>query len=167
MILAVDVDYRDNYASIGGVTFAHWEDNEEIDSFQSVLYDIEQYTPGKFYRRELPCILKLIEEHQLKPNFIIIDGFVYLDGVSEPGLGKHLYDALNGNVPIIGVAKKQFKKISSNFSIYRGSSQNPLYVTSVGIGFEVAKELIISMHGKYRIPTLLKKADQVCRKDKN
>ena len=164
MILAVDVDYRGNYASIGGVTFANWEDNEEIASFHSDLYDIEQYTPGKFYRRELPCILKLIEEHQLKPNFIVIDGFVYLDGVSEPGLGKHLYDALDGNVPIIGLAKKQFKNISPNFSIYRGSSKNPLYVTSVGIGFEVAKELIASMHGKYRIPNLLKKVDQVCRK---
>jgi len=47
--------------------------------------------------------------------------------------------------------------------IYRGQSTNPLYITSEGIELEKSADLILNMHGDYRIPTLLKKVDQLCR----
>jgi len=47
--------------------------------------------------------------------------------------------------------------------IFRGKSTNPLYITSEGIELEIAADLILNMHGIYRIPTLLKKVDQLCR----
>ena len=163
MILAVDVDYRDGCACVGGVTFGNWTDNKEKDVFISFLDHVSEYKPGQFYRRELPCILRLIEEHKLKPEYIVIDGFVFLDGEGKPGLGKYLYDALNNEVAIIGVAKNPFKGISGVYEVYRGLSKNPLYVTSVGVALDDAKTFIKTMHGKYRIPELLKKADQVCK----
>jgi deoxyribonuclease V len=163
MILAVDVDYRDSDAYIGGVTFEHWTDNNEKETFVSFLDNIHEYIPGQFYLRELPCILKLIEEHKLMPKYIVIDGFVSLDGEGKPGLGKYLYDALNNKVAIIGVAKKNLKGIPAACKIYRGRSKNPLYITSAGITLDDAKKFIRSMHGYYRVPTLLKKVDQVSR----
>lgn len=163
MILAVDVDYRDGGASIAGIAFENWQDVREISVFRSILDDIEDYIPGQFYRRELPCILKLIEEHQIATDSIVIDGFVYLDGKSRPGLGKHLYDALQGRISVLGVAKRPFKGIARECELYRESSKKPLYITSIGMSLSDAKHHIKSMHGKYRIPDLLKKADQLSK----
>jgi deoxyribonuclease V len=163
MILSVDVDYRDTGAFIAGITFNNWQDENESEIFNSILNNIEDYMPGQFYRRELPCILKLIEEHEISPETIVIDGFVYLDGNYEAGLGKHLYEALNRKVNVVGVAKRPFKGIPPECELLRGKSKKPLYITSVGMPLEVAKVSIKSMHGKYRVPTLLKKTDQMCR----
>jgi deoxyribonuclease V len=163
MILAVDVDYKNNTANIGGVTFSAWQDTEPAALYSSTLDDIEEYEPGAFFKRELPCILKLLEEHKLTPDCIIVDGFVYLDGHEKPGLGKHLYDALDGKTTVIGVAKQSFKDIPEYCAIYRGVSTKPLYVTAEGLTLDAAKELISSMHGAFRIPKLLKMADQLCR----
>jgi len=163
MILAVDVDYRDRFAAIAGITFENWQDVDETGIFKSTLDTIEDYIPGQFYRRELPCILKLIEEHQLAPDSIIVDGFVYLDGQSEAGLGKYLYDALHGKASVLGVAKKPFKGIVQECELYRGTSKKPLYITSIGMQLADAKNHIKSMHGEYRIPALLKKVDQIAK----
>jgi deoxyribonuclease V len=164
MILAVDVDYRDGCAYVGGVTFENWSDNKEKDTFISFLDNVSDYQPGQFYRRELPCILRLIEEHKLKPEYIVIDGFVFLNGENKPGLGKYLYDALNSEAAIVGVAKNPFKETSVACEVYRGLSKNPLYVTSIGVALDDAKTFISTMHGKHRVPELLKRVDHVCRK---
>lgn len=163
MILAVDVDYRNDSAYIGGITFDNWNDSNEKKSYISILGHVNDYIPGQFYLRELPCILELIDEYKLQPDYIVIDGFVYLDAAGKPGLGKHLYDALNRKVVIIGVAKKSYAGIPLSCQIFRGSSGTPLYVTSVGVALEDAKILIQSMHGEHRIPTLLKRVDRISR----
>ncbi|MFO7760295.1 MAG: endonuclease V [Thermodesulfobacteriota bacterium] len=165
MIIAVDVDYRDQGASIAGVAFENWADENDSGVFKIELSEVEEYIPGEFYRRELPCILKLLEDRDIRPDIIVVDGFVQLDGKSRYGLGMYLHDALNARVPVIGVAKSPFKDIGKEYEIYRGKSRTPLYVTSIGIKLEVAKNNIISMSGKYRIPDLLKKVDQLCRKN--
>jgi deoxyribonuclease V len=163
MILAVDVRYSEKHAAVAGVVFVGWRDEYPEMEFVSFTEVPAAYEPGQFYKRELPCILKLIQENKLHPECIIVDGFVYLDGFSKAGLGKHLYDALGGKVPVIGVAKNHFRGIGSEYEIHRGTSNKPLYVTAAGIDLNKAKEYIRSMHGKYRQPTLLKRVDQVCR----
>lgn len=164
MILAVDVDYRGTTASVAGIAFQHWQDSEATGIYQSQVDNIADYVPGSFYKRELPCILTLLREHDLKPDVIVIDGYVYLDGKHQPGLGKHLYDALDGSTIIIGVAKKPFRDIGDDFALYRGNSNTPLYVTAEGIRQNDAYQAVQQMHGKYRNPTLLKQADRVCRR---
>jgi deoxyribonuclease V len=163
MILAADVDYRDDEAVIAGVLFESWNAASCSAICKTKCINIAAYEPGKFFKRELPCILQLIEEHALQPDVIVIDGYVYLDGISKPGLGKYIYDALDRKVPVIGVAKNPFNQIDSVFSILRGNSTKPLFVTCEGYNLEEAKRNIISMHGQYRIPTLLKLADSICR----
>ena len=163
MKLAVDVDYRFDKARVGGVFFEDWQDTQETLLVSTIVDKIEDYVPGQFFRRELPCIEALLKEHALKPELIIIDGFVFLDGMSRAGLGKHLYDALNQKIPIIGVAKNPFKDIPKRFELLRGQSKTPLYVTATGLPQDETIAHITAMAGDYRIPTLLKKADAHCR----
>ncbi len=167
MILAVDVDYKEIHASIAGVLFENWGDGIEKSHCSSIVRDVHDYISGQFYKRELPCILTLIREHNLTPTCIIIDGYVYLDGVGTPGLGRYLFDALKAKVAVIGVAKKPYIDVTRKGEIYRGCSKKPLYVSCEGMEFEQARQLVISMHGKFRIPTLLKKVDQLCRQIQN
>ena len=164
MILAVDVCYRNNAASIAGIYFSCWGDAQAKETFHSTLDAVEEYRPGQFYLRELPCIIRLLKEHHLTPDIIVIDGYAYLGEESNPGLGMHLYNELKGKIPIIGVAKRQYRNATREAELYRGNSKHPLYVTSVGIDLETAKSNIRSMQGKHRVPSLLKYADQECRK---
>lgn len=163
MILAVDVHYQDQTASVAGVVFDDWSDQAAKTIVKSTVQAVAAYEPGQFYKRELPCVLKLIEEHNLTPDYIVIDGYVYLDANNRAGFGVHLHQALAKRVPVIGVAKNPFKGISSAFELYRGSSKRPLYITSIGISPEAAKNCIHSMHGEHRMPVLLKLADSACR----
>ncbi len=163
MILAVDVQYSEAGAVTGGVVFEHWQDEQAQKEYVSLLEGAAEYEPGKFFKRELPCILKLIAEHHLQPDCIVVDGYVFLDGVSKPGLGKYLYDALDGRAGVIGVAKRRYKDIDPRFEVFRGGSRRPLYVTAAGMGVEQARRNILCMHGKNRLPALLKRADQICR----
>jgi deoxyribonuclease V len=163
MLLAVDVYYRQHEAQVAGILFGGWTDAQPLEVVSCCVSAPPEYQPGEFFRRELPCILSLLEIIDFKLDTIIIDGFVFLDGISTPGLGKHLYDALNAQVPIIGVAKSPFKGISDHFALRRGQSLRPLYVTCEGLTLDEAKPKILSMHGDYRIPTLLKLADAASR----
>ena len=167
MILAVDVHYENASAVVAGIGFTRWTDQVPATSYVSTIGKAGGYIPGEFYKRELPCILTLLHEHKLSPTCMIIDGYVFLDGHTRPGLGKHLYDALSGQVKIIGVAKNPFKAIASEYELYRGASGKPLYITCAGMKLSEAKSRIAAMHGPYRIPSLLKTVDQLCRKTRH
>ena len=163
MILAVDVQYTNNQAFVSAITFNDWGAKEPINEYETTLNKVEKYVPGQFYKRELPCILKLLNEYNLSPDVIVIDGYVYLDDFKKPGLGMHLYNALEGKSNIIGVAKSEFSGTSEGQKIYRGKSKIPLFVTAVGIDISSAKENILRMSGSNRVPTLLKHVDRLCR----
>jgi deoxyribonuclease V len=74
-----------------------------------------------------------------------------------------LYDALDRKSVIIGVAKSRFKDTPAETEIFRGGSKRALYVTTVGISETEAKGCIMRMHGEHRIPTLLKRVDQLSK----
>jgi deoxyribonuclease V len=167
MILAVDVQYLNDQAFVSAVSFNHWGASEPAEIYHTTLSNIEEYVPGQFYKRELPCILKLLSENALLPEFIVIDGYVLLNEQERPGLGKHLYDALNGESKIVGVAKKEFEGVDERSKVFRGTGKNPLFVTAVGVNIEEAKRNILEMHGKNRIPVLLKCVDRLCREQAN
>jgi len=164
VILAVDVDYRAENAIVAGVTFRNWGDSSADRVIHSKVTHVVDYEPGQFYKRELPCIIQLLNDHHLTPDFIVIDGFVVLGQELKPGLGMHLYEALDRKIPVIGVAKTAFKGTKPESAVLRGKSNKPLYVSAVGIDDEEAKNHICLMHGKHRIPTLLKLVDRECRK---
>jgi len=163
MKLVVDVHYAESVAIVAGVLFEEWDSNEVLRTLTVEVSKIEPYEPGAFYKRELPCILELLQHISEELDLIIVDGFVKLGSKEADGLGMHLYRSLEEKVPIIGVAKKPFSGTPKEYEIYRGESSKPLLVSSVGISLDESKELIEMMHGKNRIPTLLKRVDQICR----
>jgi deoxyribonuclease V len=162
MILAIDSYYFENKAKTVCLIFEQWNSSEIKNSFTEIINNIENYVPGEFYKRELPCIISLIFKLDLtKIDFIIIDGFVYLDDNGKFGLGAYLYEKLSGKIPIIGVAKTDFISLNKNKQLlFRGKSKKPLFITSIGINIDEATEKIKIMNGEYRIPTLLKELDK-------
>jgi deoxyribonuclease V len=64
---------------------------------------------------------------------------------------------------VIGVAKNPLKIAGRFVPVFRGRSRKPLFVSAIGHPVEKASLQIESMHGVYRIPTLLKLADQYAR----
>jgi deoxyribonuclease V len=163
MILAVDVDYRDDQAVAAGIAFNDWEDAVPVSQFVAQTDQIAEYESGEFYKREMPILLMLLEQIPQLPEIIIIDGYVYLDRHKKSGLGTHLYHALAGKVAIIGVAKSHFKDIPLEAAVLRNDSNRPLYVTAIGIDETEARGYIQKMHGNHRLPTMLKAVDRLCR----
>ncbi|MDQ1832796.1 endonuclease V [Massilia scottii] len=163
MILAVDVQYDADCGYAAGLLFEHWDASTPAATFSKKQAGVGEYVPGEFYKRELPCILALLDELDQLPETIVIDGFVFLDGHSHAGLGKHLYDALDGKANVIGVAKTSYAGIGDEYKLLRGDSIKPLFITCIGLELAAAKENIVAMHGPHRMPVLLKTVDRVCR----
>jgi deoxyribonuclease V len=160
-IAVFDVHYRkDGIACAAAVSFHDFEDSAPAATYRRLLPIPAGYVPGDLYRRELPCILKLIEEMALPLEMFIVDGYVKLG--ERPGLGQHLYAAVEGRVPVIGVAKSPYAGADS-IEVRRGTSQRPLHVTAAGIELETAGRAIRRMHGPHRIPTLLRLVDRLAR----
>jgi deoxyribonuclease V len=163
MFACLDVNYRtDGTAKASAVLFADWGDATAHAEFSAEIPTVAPYEPGQFYRRELPCLLAVLAQITPLPELIIIDGYVWLDATHKPGLGAHLYEALGKKTPVIGVAKTPFASAAA-IAITRGTSSQPLFVTAVGMPEHEAANHIASMHGPHRLPTLLKRVDQLCR----
>lgn len=166
MILAIDVYYKENSAKAVGILF---DPGEEIIKDLKIAYinAIEDYVPGEFYKRELPCILMIIEQTNLKEiEVIIIDGYVYVDNNKTFGLGGFLWEILKEKIPVIGVAKTSFFKNKETVNeVYRGKSNNPLYISSIGYELSKATDLIKAMKGNFRIPDVLKLLDTKTKED--
>ncbi|TCI90024.1 endonuclease V [Tenacibaculum sp. M341] len=165
MILAFDTYYFEDKARTIALQFENWNDEQESLIFDETLSGISEYVSGEFYKRELPCILSLLKQIDLTNcEAIIIDGFVVLDDIGKLGLGGYLHEALEENIPIIGVAKNNFSQIETlKKAVLRGESKKPLYITAKGVDLTVAADKIKNMNGEYRIPNILKRVDAIGR----
>ena len=156
MKLAVDVHFDGEGALAAGVAFDAWDAAEPSRTVTSRVPQREKARAGELDLRKLPCILQLLREHALAPEIVLVDGFVDLDARETPGLGRHLYHALGGRVPVIGVSRSANAALPAQFEVHREEETRPLLVTSVGIDIGAAKAGLRAMHGRKRVPTLLK-----------
>jgi len=178
--IAIDAYYVGNTCHVVGGIFNKWCD-EHVSKF--IYADVKvnsEYIPGEFYKRELPGILKLLEQVDLNEfDTIIVDGYVYLqERISKfehklrPGLGRHLYALIKEKYPkieIVGVAKTLYGEASDDgleYGLcYRGNSKKPLYITSTKRRGKNPNYLIERMAGNYRIPTIIKEVDTETKKN--
>lgn len=163
MILAIDVYYNsDDTAKVVCAVLKQWNDVTATHHWVKYVKTVAEYIPGEFYKRELPCILEILNDIDFATiECIIIDGFVILNDEGKPGLGYHLYETLPHKVPVIGVAKTSFHQNTKNvIAVYRGESKNPLFITAIGIDVDKAAENIQHMAGEFRIPAVLKELDR-------
>jgi deoxyribonuclease V len=160
MLLALDVHYQVDRTKVVGVLFK-WDDKEPKKIVIAFMDNVAEYVPGEFYKRELPCLLKIIDKIDLNQlEAIIIDGYVYIDNNKNYGLGGILWETLNKQIPIIGVAKTSFfKNKETVIEVTRGESIKPLFVSAIGYDLELAALKIKQMYGSYRIPSILKQLD--------
>lgn len=168
MIACIDVGYdetesKPTTALAACVVINDWSDSVANSEHVAIIDNVEDYQPGQFYRRELPCIESVLARLPTPPTHIVVDGYVWLEDQNQPGLGAYLYESLNQETPVIGVAKTPFKRALQAAKLFRGGSKRPLYVTSIGIPLEIAVDHIAAMAGSHRIPTILKRVDQMSR----
>ena len=161
MKLAVDAYYTGNKAKVVGVLFENFSDEKPLKIISKVVGNVAPYESGSFYKRELPRIVSLLQDLDVRDiSLIVIDGFVYLDDEGRYGLGGHLYECLECRVQIVGVAKSPFKG-SCKFvrEICRGRSKRPLFVSAIGMDIDEAARLVKWMSGGFRTLKLLKILD--------
>ena len=156
MKLAMAVHRVGEGAVAAAVAFDDWDAPEASRSYTCPVAQLEKTNRGELDLRDLPCLLQLLQVHGLQPELIVIDGFVDLDTDETPGLGRHLHHALGGRSAVIGVAKTGLPGLPAQFEVMREEETRPLLVTCIGIDLGAAKARLRAMHGKRRLPTLLK-----------
>jgi deoxyribonuclease V len=159
----LDAAYDQSQAQAACLLFNDWTAEKPTSVVTATVPSPENYEPGAFYKRELPVLLAVLRKIEETIGAIVVDGYVWLDHNGKPGLGARLHEALGSKIPVIGVAKTQFQGDCWSAEVKRGTSQRPLYVTAAGMPVDEAASAIGSMHGKHRIPTLLRQVDQVAR----
>src|SRR5262245_17577324 len=132
MIFLVDVAYSESGGVAAGVLMRGWTDIAPSREIVVRIPHVEDYVPGEFYRRELPCIEAALKEVHETLECIVIDGFVTLGSPARNGLGAMLWEKLERRVPVIGVAKSKFFGAPDETILLRGASQRPLFVTAAG-----------------------------------
>lgn len=165
MLACVDVSYGEGQALAACLGFRSWPDAVEACAAQARIAPVEPYEPGAFFKRELPCVLSVLHALATPLEVVVIDGYVWLSADERPGLGAHLFDALDRRVVVVGVAKTAFKGSSFALPVLRGRSLRPVFVTAAGVSPQTAADWIRAMHGEHRIPTLLKKVDRLSRSE--
>lgn len=160
MIAICDVHYPAAGGAVAGcVVIERWDDAVAAAERTAAVAELAPYQPGQFYQRELPALRAVLAATPEPLDAIIIDGYVWL-GDDRPGLGAHLHAALG--TPVIGVAKNRFVGAAA-IPVVRGDSARPLHVTAVGVDTADAAAAIARMHGPHRLPTMLVRADHLCR----
>jgi deoxyribonuclease V len=163
MKAALDVYYENNRSTAACVVFKNWSDSKPTEFIRVVVPSTSQYRAGRFYLRELPCLMSVLQRAGQEFQTIVIDGYVHLKNDVGKGLGMHLFESLSYSPVVIGVAKNPLKVADHFVPINRGRSRKPLFVSAVGCSVDEAAQSVLSMHGSHRIPTLLKLADQQAR----
>lgn len=163
MMVCLDAHYRGPIACAAAVVFDDWSAVKPTRWYSTIVKSDVGYEPGRFYLRELAPILTVIKQIMEPIHIFIIDGYCYLSEDFIPGLGSHLYSAIQESSSVIGVAKNRFKDSRHAEKLFRGDSSRALFITSLGLDPKIAASKIALMAGPYRIPLILKMADQFAR----
>ena len=163
MKLAMDVHHEGEGARVAAVSFDDWGAAEPLKTYTSLVPRLEKPVRGELDLRDLPCLMQLLHEHALEPELIVIDGFVHLDADDTPGLGAHLFHALGGRVAVVGLSKTAMAVTPAQFEVMREEETRPLVVTCAGIDLGAAKMRVRAMHGRKRVPTLMKRVARIAK----
>ena len=164
LISILDVAYAAEAAGVACVLAESWTAAAPAAELSKQVAGIPaNYEPGRFYQRELPLLQALIDGLDVRPSVFVIDGYVWLGAEDKPGLGAHLFESVGRAIPVVGVAKNPYRDDTWSAQVRRGKSRHPLFVTSAGLYQRRAADLVLGMHGKHRIPTLLQRVDHLAR----
>ncbi|NUP11259.1 MAG: endonuclease V [Polyangiaceae bacterium] len=161
MIACVDVHYGEGDGAIAAaVTFDRWDAASPVERCVLPIAHVEPYEPGAFYKRELPCIVAVLDRLAAYPTVVVVDGHAWLEP-GRPGLGARLLDTQERIRTVVGVAKTRFHGAPA-VAVLRGGSAVPLWVDEAGEPVDAPRR-IAEMHGPFRLPTMLKLVDRLGR----
>jgi len=161
--VACDAAYGGAQAVAAAVWCAGWTAPQPLGWACRPFVPPAPYSSGRLYERELPGLLAVLEGVPRPWAAVVVDGYVWLDAASRPGLGGHLFAALGGQTPVVGVAKR-VRPGAPAIPVWRGRSRRPLWVSTAGVGAAWAAVQVQAMHGSFRTPTLLRLADALARR---
>jgi deoxyribonuclease V len=159
----LDVGYRGDSAVTACIHFREWGDPRPSAVTLSRRRHVAPYVPGRFFERELPCLLQALNEADTRFDVLVIDGFVHLQPPLARGLGAHLAATVPGPAAVVGVAKRSLRVADRFVPVWRGRSRKPLFVSAIGMPVAEAAALVVRMHGPHRLPTLIRLADRLSR----
>jgi len=163
MKLVMDFQIQGDTARVAAVAFDDWAAFEGTKNYSLRIERVEKPAKGELDLRALPWLVQLLDANRLQPELIVLDGFVHLDAQETPGLGRRLHDTLGGRTPVIGVSRSGFKDTPEQFELHREEETAPLVITCAGIDLGAAKARVRMMHGRKRVPTLLKLAARIAK----
>jgi deoxyribonuclease V len=162
MKLAVAVHDLDGGTIVAAVAFDEWDAAEAARTFTSRVAPVDPPVRSPRGAAELAGVLQLLRDHALEPELIVIDGPVHLDAAEKPAWGRQLFDALGGRSAVIGISTRT-PGLPAQFEVWRDEEARPLIVTCIGIDLGAAKVRVRTMHGRRRVPTLMKLAVRLAR----
>lgn len=165
MKLIVTVQFDGTQATVAAAACEDWDAAEATKTYVLRIAQVDKPVRGQPDLRALPCVMQLLREHRLAPGIVMLDGFVHLDADETPAFGQHLHQALGGQVPVIGVSRKGLPGLTAQFEVLREDEAPPLWVTCAGIDIGAAKARLRAMHGRKRVPTLLKVVARLARRE--
>ena len=163
MKLVMDVHLLGETARVAAVAFDDWAGFEGTKNYVLNVDHVQKPVKGELDLRALPWLVQLLDANRLQPEVIVFDGLVHLDAQETPGLGRRLHDTLGGRTAVIGVSRSGFKDAPAQFEVYREEETGPLIVTCAGIDLGAAKARVRMMHGRKRVPTLMKLAARLAK----
>lgn len=176
--LTLDVQYQQE---VGYVGMCEWNIQSEGGRIFLTKHEcIEEYVPGKFFKREGPILLQAIDRYRMftaeSPDLLIIDGH----GTAHPQKsGIAVWIGTRTKIPTIGLAKRSLLPNPPDVGTEAGDYQQvllhgevvghivrtqkgikPVFVSpGFGISCEEAVKTILSLRGKFRIIEPMRKAD--------
>ncbi|MFW5953561.1 MAG: endonuclease V [Candidatus Natronoplasma sp.] len=177
-VAGVDVSYSypDAYAAL-----SLWEKGEEVELY-TVRSEVKfPYIPTYLAFRELPSLLKLLEEINTQPDIMMVDG----NGILHPdGVGLASHFGVESGIPTIGVAKSKLcgslnEKVDQNnrvskvkekgkligHAVLEGDrAKNPIYVSPGHLVSHNQAVDVVRKYCKYKIPEPIRKAHREAKK---
>ncbi|EAY27207.1 endonuclease V [Microscilla marina] len=183
VILGLDIQYESDKAYIAG-DLQHYN-GHHLGTYSGVTAVMAPYVPGFFCFREGPPLFALVN-HLLndatlpRPDLLVVDGH----GIAHPRtFGVACWLGVKTGLPTIGIAKKSLLKFSGQVGNEQGSILDiahkgqvvgyalrtqtgikPEYVSPGHlVALDTAKTVALNLVSEYRIPDVLRRADQMAR----
>jgi len=183
LLLALDIQYEGDQAFVGAA-LQSWDNTLKKQFAYATRTDMPYY-PGLFCFREGPPLQEFIKalrsyDSRLMPRLVLVDG----QGLAHPrGFGVACWLGLTSGIATLGCAKSSLlpytgelaQEAGSTLGVYLNARQvgtvlrrktgiNPVFVSvGHGVNLRQAEEVLMGLPSDYRLPDLLREADQNAR----
>lgn len=164
MKFTLAVHHEPTGSTAAACAFEEWSAAEPEKVYVTRLDPLPVPARGTPDERDAQAVTALVNQHHLVPELVVMDGLVHLDVSETPGPLARVHAALGGGVPVVGVSRAAFKAgPAPSHEVEREDEAPPVLVTAAGLDLGAAKARVRAMHGRKRVPTLLKRVARLAK----